>query len=60
MDTLGAGIITIFNGLHAAVSHVVSPLTIAIGLLAASLAWLAAVDLEELNHRGAKPRVGRH
>jgi hypothetical protein len=60
MDTLGAGLITIFNGLHAAVSHVMSPVVLAICVLGASLAWLAAVDLEELNHRGTKPRVGRH
>jgi hypothetical protein len=60
MDALSAGIITIFNGIHAAFNHVLSPIALTICILGATMAWLAAVDVEELNRRGTKPRVGRH
>jgi hypothetical protein len=60
MDALAAGIITIFNGLHAVFGHVLSPIALTVCILGASMAWLAAVDVEELNRRGTKPRVGRH
>jgi hypothetical protein len=60
MDALAAGLTTIFNGVRTVVDGSLSPVTIAVLVLGAAMAWLGAVDIEELNRRGTKPRVGRH
>lgn len=60
MDALAAGITTIVNGIRTAIDGVVSPTALAVIVLASAMAWLCAVDIEELNKRGTKPRVGRH
>jgi hypothetical protein len=60
MDALAAGLTTIFNGIRTVVDGALSPIALTVLVLGASMAWLSAVDVEELNRRGTKPRVGRH
>lgn len=60
MDSVAAGLSTIANGFLSALGALGSPVAIALGLCAASLAWLALVEIHEMDRLGAKPSVGRH
>lgn len=60
MDAVANGLVTLFNGLVGVLDAVASPWTFAIGAIAASLAWLAVIEIEELDRQAAKPEVGRH
>ena len=60
MDALAAGLVTLLNGLFKAIGALASPVVIATVLAAAALAWLAVIEIEELNRQGTKPGIGRH
>lgn len=60
MEHLASGIITLLNGLWFALGAFASPLAIAGVLAAASLAWLARMEVDELDRQGVKPLVDRH
>jgi len=60
MNILSNGLTTIFNGIWATLHALVSPLTIAVVLAGASLAWLALLECDELDRKGTKPIIGRH
>ena len=49
---LGNGLILLFNGLYTLLKLVVSPVAIAVIASALSLAWLAWMEIEELNRQG--------
>lgn len=60
MEALGAGIALVANGALSLVSQVAS-FNVVVGVIAAaSLMWLATMEVDELNRLGAKPDVGRH
>lgn len=60
MEDLGHGLITLANGAYALVSTLMSPVSMFVVLSAASLAWLARLEVANLDRRAAKPEVGRH
>lgn len=60
MDAISAGLVTLANGALSAFAAAASPVTVAVALCALSLAWLAAIRLEELDRQGTKPTVARH
>jgi hypothetical protein len=60
MDAIGIGLILIVNGLLVMVRHIADFTTVTGLFAAASLWWLATIEVEELNRQGAKPEVGRH
>lgn len=60
MEALTAGLTTIANGVLSALGALGSPVAIALMLSAASLSWLALVEIHELDRLGAKPNVTRH
>lgn len=62
MDLISAltnGVITVLNGLWSILDLIFSPLTIVILALAASFAWLALLERDELDRQGTKPDIGR-
>lgn len=60
MEALSATLVTIGNGIVAIAGDLASPFTIAVAALAASFAWMAVVDLEDLARQGNKPAAQRH
>jgi hypothetical protein len=60
MDVLGAGLITLLNGITAVVDRAFSPAALCILAVIAGVSRLASIDLEELDRRSAKPTVPRH
>jgi hypothetical protein len=60
MDALAAGFYTIANGVLSIVRTLGSPVGVALILCAVSLAWLALVEIHELDRLGTKPHVTRH
>lgn len=48
------------NGLLTIVGALASPLTIALAISAVSLAWLALIEIDELDRQGTKPEIGMH
>lgn len=60
VNTFSDGLATIANGVLNAVSVLGSPITIAFSVAAACLAWLALVEIHELDRMGTKPNVVRH
>lgn len=57
---LSNGLVTIFNGVYNAVGHLVDPFVLAAVACGVSLAWIARLDMAELDRQGAKPVVKRH
>lgn len=60
MEHLGNGLITLANGLWTTVTAVVHPLVLGSGVTAAALAWLARLEVDELDRSASKPMVNRH
>lgn len=60
MTALSDGITTLFNGFLHTVGLTLSPIGIAISLIALSAAWLGLIEIELMDRSGSKPRVGRH
>jgi hypothetical protein len=60
LDALSNGLIATFNGLWAMTGGLIS-LRVALGVaIVGSLAWLAAIEIEELDREGTRPGVRRH
>lgn len=59
MDALANGLVTIVNGLWAIVDGLLSPVALMSIVIAASLAWIALIELDELNRQGTKPEIER-
>jgi hypothetical protein len=57
---LGAGAVTLFNGVWALITTLASPITLAVVVSAAGFFWLAGIEVEELNRQGTKPDVQLH
>lgn len=60
MDALAAGLTALVNGLIALAGVLVSPVVGSLVLGALACAWLATMEIEELDRQGTKPEVGRH
>ena len=60
MEILTNGIYTLLNGLLTFLGGLASPVTIALVISAASLAWLALLECDELDRQSIKPVVGTH
>lgn len=60
MDPIGNGLITFVNGLQSLIGVALSPFAIAVVVAISALAWLALIEIEELDRQGGKPEVGRH
>ena len=60
MNTLANSFIALANGIFASAHHLVSPITVALVVIGASLAWIARIEVEELNRKGTKPHIGIH
>ncbi len=60
MNDFAAGLITLCNGAYAAVATMLSPVSLFVLVSAGSLAWIARLEIAELDRRAAKPEVGRH
>jgi hypothetical protein len=48
------------NGVYAGARHLVSPVMVAVVVVAASLVWLALIESDELDRTSTKPDVGVH
>lgn len=59
-QALTNGMTTIINGGFNAVSAVADPFSIAAIASAVSLAWVARLEMAELDRQSAKPHVKRH
>jgi hypothetical protein len=57
---LGAGLVTVINGVFAAIGLILSPVPLALFVTAAGLWWLAGIELEELTRQGTKPEIQLH
>lgn len=60
MEHLGNGLITLANGLWTTVTAVAHPLVLGSVVMAAALAWLARLEVDELDRSASKPMVDRH
>jgi hypothetical protein len=60
MEQLGHGLIVLYNGVVAAFGALLTPITAAAFVVALSFAWMARLDLDEMDRRAAKPQVGMH
>lgn len=60
MTALGNGLVLLFNGLVSLFGFLSNGITIAVIFVFLSLAWLAFMEIEELNRQGSKPEIGRH
>lgn len=60
LDQLSQFLVTLVNGLLAGVHGALSLRTLLVLVTLAGLAWLSAVEIEELDRRGAKPVIRRH
>lgn len=60
MQVLSDGLVTIFNGAYLLIGKALTPAAMFMLLSAASLAWLARLEVAQLDRKAAKPEVGRH
>jgi hypothetical protein len=60
MQVLSDGLVTLFNGAYSTLQAALSPVAMFVILSAGSLAWLARIEVADLDRRAAKPEVGRH
>lgn len=60
MDQLADGLVTVFNGAWATVTSLTHPGVAGLLVLAGGLAWMARLELDELDRHGTKPTVERH
>lgn len=51
---------TLANGVLSAGSVLLSPVTISVAVIAASLVWMAGIEIEELTRQGTKLNVQLH
>lgn len=58
MNVLTNGLVTLYNGARTTLDGVVSPVPLLVIVLAASFAWLALIELDELDRQGRKPEIG--
>lgn len=57
---LGAGMVTIINGVFSMVSAVLSPVPLAAAVCAGGMWWLATIEVEELTRQGTKLETQLH
>lgn len=60
IDAMSAGAVSVVNGVWALLTLFSSPTAVALTVAAASCAWLARVEIAEMDRMAAKPDVGRH
>lgn len=60
MDPITSGLTAVFNGAAATAGALASWHTLFGVLTAASLVWLARLEIDDVDRRGAKPQVARH
>ena len=60
MDTFAAGLSTIANGVFHVAGAANSPVAVAFAIAGMSLAWLALIEVHEMDRMGVKPDVVRH
>lgn len=60
LDALANVLVTLANGVMSLLSAAISPVLLGIVVGIACLAWLAGIEIEELDRAGTKPMVGRH
>lgn len=58
MESLANGLYTVINGVYSLVDAVLSPAAMLVALVAASLTWLALIELDEIDRQGRKPEIG--
>jgi hypothetical protein len=58
--SLGAGLVTVTNGVFAVVDLLLSPVPLALAVCAGGMWWLAGIELEELTRQGTKPEIQLH
>lgn len=60
LEQLSQVLVTIANGVLAAIGAVMTLRTFLVLATIASLIWLALVEVEELDRRAYKPKIQRH
>jgi len=60
MSTLADGLVIIINGALSVVGHLVSWNVLVGAAIAASLAWMARLEMDQADRSAIKPHVGRH
>jgi hypothetical protein len=60
MRIFSNSLITLTNGAFDFITRLFSPVSIILILLVISLAWMALLEMDEMNRQGTKPEVGRH
>lgn len=60
MNALIAGTKIILNGVVAVAQLIFSPVTLLVVLGVAGLAWMAFIEIEELNRQSYKPEIRYH
>lgn len=60
MDLLAAGFTIIVNGLMHLVGAIFSPTAVLLVVTGAGLAWMAVIEIEEMNRKASKPTTPLH
>ena len=60
MRIFSNSLITLTNGAFDFITRLFSPVSVILILLVISLAWMALLEMDEMNRQGTKPEVGRH
>lgn len=60
METLGNGLVILGNGAWETVSALASPLTLGLVLIIGGLAWMARLELDDVDRANSKPEIGIH
>ena len=59
MEPLANGLVTVFNGLQTLFNGLLTPVVVMGIAIGGALAWLALIELDELNRQGTKPEIER-
>lgn len=60
MELFGHGIVLIVNGALDLLGRLASPVAVAAVVIAVGLAWMARLEIDEVNRSASKPEIGIH
>lgn len=60
MSTFGQGLVILVNGVVDIVGRVLSPVAFCAVVVIAGFAWMARLEVDDMNRDAAKPEIGMH
>lgn len=60
METLGNGLVMLANGAWETAGALASPLTLGLIIIIGGLAWMARLELDDVDRANSKPEIGIH